>query len=513
MKSGPTNTGIRSRTRVIATVAAVGLLAVGCQSGTAGEESGGEVQQVLTIAQASDLQPGAVVSEREGNGAWAMAVFETLTTYDADGVPQPRLATDWTVSDDGLSMDLALQGNVTFHTGRAMTADDVKFTLEYMPESGSQVAYIAESIEGIEVTSDTELTLTFNQPTPNIFDLFEYAFIIDQETMDGLEDGTEVIGTGPFTFDEWIPGTSATLTRYDDYWQDMPEVEEIDLIILDDSTAMLNALQSGRAQIGRGMNTHDIASLTAGPEFEVHLGSLSAYPLAFDVHTPPFDDVEVRQAINYAVDRERIVDQVFGGNAIATSMYWDSSTAGFPEELQGTYAYDPDRARKMIQNAGAAGTEFTIVINAHEDVSAAAEIVRNNLEEIGLVPSLELLDSESFNARQTEGDMGAPVFMPLHGLGGLSPATIINVKPAIRENNLSQFGADEWMELRHNLESAKSDQESADALRALSEYMLEESFANTVSLAYSQTVVDTSVTGLQWSQRTYIDPQSAAIGQ
>ncbi|WP_163544712.1 ABC transporter substrate-binding protein [Occultella kanbiaonis] len=463
----------------------------------------------LTIAQSADIQLDNLQASRAGNGSFAANVFETLTVLDADGVPQPRLAETWEMSDDQISISLRLRSDVTFHSGRPLTAEDVKFTLEQVATSSAQLAFIAQKIEAIEVTGSTELELTFSEPIPNVFDLFEQTFIVDAETFAGLADGTQVIGTGPFLFEEWVPGSSVSLVRNDDYWGEPAYLDNIEIAVITDSTALLNAVRSNRSQIGLGMNMQDIITFAEDPAFSLTTTSGSIFPLGLDVENPVFETREMRQAVNFAIDRERIATQVFGDAGTATALPWPVDSEGYPSGLADTYAYDLERARQMIQDAGAQGAEVTLTVNALPQNLSIAEVIRNNLEEAGLVPTIAPLDSPAFNERQIAGDLGMS-FLPTHGLDGLTPITLLDRLPSIREGNSSHFWSDEYERLRQDLVTS-SEADYAQALEALSQYMLDEAFAVNVVYVENRIVVAGSAQDTVWSARGYLDAKAAFV--
>jgi peptide/nickel transport system substrate-binding protein len=510
-------------TRRAAGVITIGAVALalalsGCQSAVDLEEQAGEEENVepvqggtLTVAQSSDAQPNNLQAGRAGNFLWAANVFENLTRVDDDGAPQPLLATEWEVADDGLSMDLTVRDDVTFHSGRPMTAEDVKFSIEYTATSASQVAYLAKKISGIEVTSDNELTLTFAEPIPNIFDLFEYMFIVDSESVAGLADGSAVIGTGPFLFESWSPGSEITLTRNDDYWGESAYLDGIEIAVITDSTAMLNAVRSDRVQVAFGMNAQDVKTVGSSGGFDVVTVSGSVYPLGVDVEAPPFDNPDVRQAVQIAIDRERIGEQVFGDSATPTNLFWDGASKAYPEDLKNAYPYDPELAAQMIEDAGATGTAVEISVISIPNNTSVAEIVRNNLEEAGLAPTINVVETQAFGDQQIAGELGA-MFMPLHGLNGLSPVTLMEVLPSLREGNASHFWTDEYAQLREDLATATED-DYADALEALSAYIVDEAFTANIVRVDGQAVEATDVHGLDWSIRAYLDAGSAFIAE
>ncbi|MDN3311597.1 ABC transporter substrate-binding protein [Microbacterium oryzae] len=467
----------------------------------------------LAIAQSGDLQPANLLAGRAGNAAWASNVYETLTKYDADMQPQPLLATEWTVADDSMSIDITLRDDVTFHSGRTMTADDVKFSIEAAadPQNNSQVGFIARTFESIDVTSPTTLTINFSAPTPTVFDLFEYAYIVDPETFAGVADGSQLIGTGPFTFESWSPGSEAKLARYDDYWGEKPHLDGIEVAIISDSTAMLNAVRSDRTDIAMAMNPIDVQSLASNSAYNIVDTVSSAYPFGVNTTQAPFDKKEARQAVQYAIDRERIASQVFGDAARPVDLFWEPSAPGYPEDLAEWYSYDPEKAKQLLEEAGAVGASVEVTVIGLPSNTSLAEIVRNNLEEVGLKPTITVQDPTTWDQNQVAGELGQS-FLPLHGTNGLGPATLLNVLPSLREGNPSKFWPEEYVELRDALTTA-TDDDYEDALHALSEYILEEAFTSVVVMVVGQMVESVDVHDASYTARGYLYAGTAFIDE
>lgn len=467
---------------------------------------------VVTVASSGDPKPQLVLAGNQANWSWQMGVFETLTLFDASSVPQPLLASSWVLAEDGTAIDITLRDDVTFHSGRPMTADDVKFSIEASldPVYGSQLAWVAKEFTSIDVVSDTELRIEFSRPLPNVFDYFEITSIIDQETAAGLADGSQVIGTGPFVWDEWSPGTSLTLVRNENYWGEAPYLDGIEVATITDQTALVNAVRSGRAQYVIGLSGIDVAAFKEDPEFEVLQTTGSVYPLGMNVEIAPFDQVEVRQAVNFAIDRERIIDQVFGGSAQVSQQFWAPSAIGYDPDLNSTYTYDPDKAQQMLEEAGAIGTEFEITVIPFPANISAAEIVRNNLEAVGLKPTVKTLELADFLTKQTEQDLG-PMFMLLHGLG-FSPATLLNGFPSLRPTNPSRFASPEYEELRAAIQTA-GEAEIAGAVEDIAAYIAEQAWSLPLVYAPGEVVMAPNLEGVVASARAYADFKAAFLAE
>ena len=477
--------------------------------------SAADAQTSITVVQGPDAQPRNILPTRGGNLPWIKSVFETLSLRDKEtGEPQPLLATGWQLADDGLSISIQLRDDVTFHTGRPMTADNVKFTFETAaaPATAAQTGFIAREFSDVSVVSPAELTITFAKPLPSLFDFFEETSIIDKDTYDNRIDGSQVVGTGPYTFASWTPKAEIVLERYDGYRD--PNAAKIDVInhaIIRDPTAILAALRSGRAEIAFNLVPRIAQTLERDPNYTLNPGGGAIFPLGLNVTKAPFDDKSVRQAIGYAIDRERINDQVFAGIGNPTPLFWNAADATGLDDLSGAYGYDPEKPKAMIDAAGAAGSAVKIIIPAIPPNRATAEIVQNNLTEAGFEVEVEVLGVPTYDKRQVAGDLDE-AFILIHGLVGYSAETLLSAAPSLREGNPSQFWTDEYQSLRSALTGASAD-DRATALKALSEYMVDEAFSLAVVQSSNTTVISKKVAGAVISRRGHLLLGGASVDQ
>ena len=343
------------RRRLRATIAAAGLClsasiaGVVTQSASAGATTptaGG----TLAVAQPVDATPGSFLSPAFGNILSQYAVFETLTRISTEtGEPEPVIAESWETADDGLSMTIKLRDDVTFHSGKPLTSADVVFTLQQSqdPVVSAQGEQLTQYITAIEAPSDYEVDITFSRPMPNIFDLFEILPIVNEDSFADIASGEVVDGTGPFVWASWTPGSNISLEKYADYRDaDNIWLDAIDINIIGDATAQTAAIRSGRVQYLYGLSALDTRTLSEQPGYELLETGGSALPLCFDVTQPPFDNQQVRQAIHYGIDRERVLEQVQGGHR--------RGDRPAVEGRDGRLRHDAGRALRLRPRPGAA---------------------------------------------------------------------------------------------------------------------------------------------------------------
>ena len=236
----------------------------------------------------------------------------------ASSTPQPMLAESWE-TDDFTSIKLNLRKGVTFHTGREMTSDDVKYTLMRTADpkvAAAQYTGMAQWFPTIETPDKYTVILRSDQPRPTVFDLLEFIQVGDKDILEGPDAKTRAVGTGPFKLDEWVPGDHATLTRNPNYWQSgKPYLDSIQVPVFRDQTAMATALEAGQIHIARPPALTDLVRLKQDANYAVSINpQTGGYNVTgLNLTTPPFDNKLLRQALNYAIDRVRYADTIASG--------------------------------------------------------------------------------------------------------------------------------------------------------------------------------------------------------
>jgi len=480
-----TTMNVSPRKAGIVAMALASVLVTGCQSAVQQAEDQAAAPSAaascqaggtLTIASSQPALLNNVLAQSQANLGWVRAVFEPLVNVvNGDYAdPQPALATEWAYADDDRSVVLTLRDGVTFHSGRALTAADVVWTFQKAlePATTSDVKAILAGWT-VEATGDMEVTITSESPlSPVLASTLSLTPILDSETYDELASGAQIVGTGPFTVQSYTPGGDMVLVRNDAYWGEAAPLDEIVVTLITDSTAQVSAIRSGRTQLSLGLTIQDATTVSTDPQYQLVDTVFGAYPLVLDP-SGPLADVAVRKAIDMAIDRARINEQVFSGQGTTTGLYWSPTAEDYPADLENAVPYDPDAARQMIEEAGATGAAVPITILATPVLQAEYEIIANNLTAIGLVPSVNALASADYQQRLAAGQGGT--YLSLRGInGGASFAVQTNADLRLA-NPHRTFASPEYTDLVTGVVQAGAD-ESADAVHALTEYMIDQSF-------------------------------------
>jgi peptide/nickel transport system substrate-binding protein len=337
-----------ARLRSVAAIVAVTLFCVGSLAGAQ--------QGTLRVALEPPAQLDPAFASSDAEIAVLNAVYDYLVDIDADNVIVPRLASDWTVSDDGLTYVFTLVDGARFHDGSPLTAEDVVWTFDRLrdPELELPTSDLFANIDGIEATGDLEVTFTLLENNPFfLYDLSDnHAVVLRAGTTDA---GTNFNGTGPFRVDDYRTGTRMTLSANEDYFvEGKPGVATLELIFFRDQVAAVDAIRGGQVDLTMRMPSPLFQSLQGLPNLETVSVATNAFDLVrLRSDRAPGDDVRVQQALKLATDRAAIVDVVTLGFGVPGQdspigpLYGDAfdDTLELPER-------DVARARELLAEAG-----------------------------------------------------------------------------------------------------------------------------------------------------------------
>ena len=379
-------------TAAIATAAILGL--AGCSAG-AGNSSGSDGETPTTATIALTGTPTNLDFTTTAGSAIPQAlmsnVYEGLVELDQAGEIQPLLASEWTVSDDRKTYTFTLQEGVTFSNGDEFTADDVKFSFDRVKTDWvSSLKAKMDVVESVEVVSPTEVAVTLSKPS-NAW-LFSLATpvgaIFSEDAVDDL--ANTPVGTGPYAVESWTPNESLVFDTRDDYWGEAPGVEQVTLKYFADATATTNALQTGDVDAIANLQAPELlSSFESDDQFVVTTGTSSGeVSLSMNNKAAPFDDVRVRQAVLYALDKQAILDTAWNGYGSLVATY-AAPTDPYYEDLNDAYPYDPAKAKELLQEAGQENLDITFTVPTRPYAQAVSEIVVSQLKDVGINATIE----------------------------------------------------------------------------------------------------------------------------
>jgi len=297
-------------------------------------------------------------------------VFETLVNFgEQDTTINPGLSTEWEATEDGLSYTFQLAEGVKFHDGTDFNAEAVVKNFDrWMNGSEEKFPYYASMFGGFKgdeghviesVTADGDLTvvITLKRPqAPFLKNLAMSPFAIASPTAfekHGDKFTENPVGTGPFKFVEWKRNDSITIEKNEEYRIDgLPKLDKVIFRAIPDNSARLNALNTGEIDLADGVNPADGASVEGNSELQLfERPSMNIGYLGLTSTRPPFDKKEVRQAVNYAVNKQAIVDAFFEGRAEVAKNPMPPVISGYNDDVAG-YEYNPEKAKELLAAAG-----------------------------------------------------------------------------------------------------------------------------------------------------------------
>ncbi|MEU6061216.1 ABC transporter substrate-binding protein [Streptomyces sp. NPDC047097] len=468
--------------------ALLGLGLAGCRSAVSSEGDpvpAGDAKPrrggTLRIAIGNDFTP-ALLFAQSAQSLQQGLLFNTLTRYDDRLRPQPELAVSWTYPKDGRSITLKLREGVAFHDGRPFTADDVIFAAQNLknPVRAAQLRATAAAITGFEKHGDHELTLRLAHPVANLFDLFEFMIITDRHTVADAVAGRKLNGTGPFRFVKWSPGTGLDLVRNDRYWRTgRPYLDAVELRVAGQADALVSSLRTGQSQLSFDVPGKSMALVRSTPSLKItdYSTGAGAYYVGVNTTVKPLDDKAVRQAIAWAVDRDRLLAQSLGGYGLASAAPWPRSSPAFTEAGRTHYRHDPAKARELLRSAGHRSLKLPLLHSATPGDTSIAEAVQYDLAQVGIDVTLEPTDPATAQKKLISQSMPA-LWTLSHGFAQVHPSTLaVSAYPFNEAKNTSRFRSGTYTRIVKEAWTTPDDGPAGRARYArITEILLDEAF-------------------------------------
>ena len=324
------------------------------------------------------------------------SIYDTLVEPNSEGIIVPALAEQWEVSEDGLRWRFFLRKGVRFHNDQPLTAQDVKASLERLRELSPRAAEFSV-IETIEVIDTQVVELRLSTPhAPLLASLGSgWAAILPNDLIMAEHDfAFQPVGSGPFRFEQWIPDGEIVLSHNSSYWKEgRPFLMGVVFHILTENAIRVQALLRGDIDVLDIIEPADIPRFEEDPHINIdrQLSSLAMVLPLNNAH-PLLGDLRVRQAMSHAIDRQRVLDEAYGGG-IPINTFMDYSDPYYPA-ITHNYHYDPQQARDIIQRYNLPideELELTVPQNFEPHIRAA-EIYQQMFTEIGMNVRLKLVD-------------------------------------------------------------------------------------------------------------------------
>ena len=327
------------------------------------------------------------------------SIYDTLVEPDPSGKLVPALAEKWEISSDGLTWTFTLRKGVKFHNGDILSSADVKATFERVmkEETASPKVKDYKAIAAIEAPNDSTVVFKLSQPnSPLLATLASgWSAILPKSLIDAGQDfANQPVGTGPFRFVEWVRDSRVVLEKNPEYWmKGLPKLDGVHINIIIEQTVAVQGLLSGQLDVAYRIDPDAVAQLEANPDTKVET-RLTALTLVMSINCsrPQLNDLRVRQAISYAIDKQKVLDTVYGGGEpIGTFIDHDNA---YYKDFTDLYPYNPAKARQLLQEAGVGPDRvFDLFLPQNYELHVkAGEMYQAMLSEVGMNVRIRLVD-------------------------------------------------------------------------------------------------------------------------
>lgn len=337
-------------------------------------------------------------------------ITDGLVNGDIDRNIVPGLAERWEISPDGMVYTFYLRKGVKFHDGTEFNAQDVKWTMDQgiKPDSYSAAKY-SPYIEGTDIIDDFTVKIRLKQPYYDFLSILAFEEdldILSQEAVEkwGPDYGYKAaIGTGPFKLESWTRGQEMDLVRNDDYWgksEGYPYLDKIVYRAVTEDSVKLIQLATKNSDVIFNVPFNNVKALEIDPDIVVDsVPGGTIHYLAMVSDKPPFDDIRVRQAISYGIDREAVVDAIFAGQAtVANGIFPPILFVSKNDQV--VYPYDPEKAKTLLAEAGYGPDnplKFLLLTSNASLYQDEAVLVQAQLKEIGVQVEIQALEKAALS--------------------------------------------------------------------------------------------------------------------
>jgi len=399
--------------RLILAAAALAALAIASPSTFAETPKQGGAATITFSNDLTTLDPQ--VGYDWQNWSVIKSIFDGLMDYKPGTTElEPDLAESYTVSDDGKTYTFKLRDGVKFHNGRVMTSADVKYSFDRAVSPATQspgggyfnmiagyddvVGGKAASLSGIETPDDKTVIFNLVRPDATFLHLMaiNFGYIVPKEAVEaaGADWGKKPVGTGAFKFVEWVPGQNIKLERNKDYYRaGVPYLDNVTFEFGQDPTVAVLRLKKGEIDIvGDGIPPAQFAEIMADPaskDLIAEGNQLHTGYVTMNVTQAPFDNVKVRQAVNMAINKERIV-RLINNRAVPASQALPPAMPGYNADNKG-YPYDPEAAKKLLAEAGATEISTELYAMNVDPNPRIAQAIQQDLAAVGIKADIKSL--------------------------------------------------------------------------------------------------------------------------
>ncbi len=412
-------------------------------------------------------------------------IYEGLVKANASGAYVPAVASESSVSEDGLTYTFPLREGVLFHNGQAVTPDDVVYSFETCAETTVDTALAAalSAVQDISAEGST-ITITLDEPNP---DFLSYVGMVSIVPAGYDEQSTSPVGTGPFRFVSRSVQENLIMENFADYWGEKAYLDKVTFKIFEDANALMSALGAESVDMAVHLTIDQVNTLNTGAYTTLE-GTMNLVQALYLNHAEaPFDNEKVRQAMCYAVDVDEILSLTSEGHGakLGTSIY-PAFTKYFDESLNDAYPHDVEKAKQLLAEAGYEdGFDMTITVPSnytpHMNV---AQVLVQQLEQVGITATLEPVEWETWLSRVYAGrDFESTVLG--FDAATLSAGALLNRWTSDDENNMINYDNPDYDKLMEQAAVTTDDAKQTDLYKQAAKLL-----SDTAANVYIQDLAD-----------------------
>lgn len=324
-------------------------------------------------------------------------IFDTLYFVTLDHQEQPRLAESYTVSDDGSVYTFTLRKGVRFHNGEELKASDAVFSFNEAKASPFTSSYV-DDMKSCRAVDDYTFEVTLSAPNAIFIQYVAGIKILNEKatTEAGDSFGDNPVGCGPYKLVSHTNASEVKLARFDDYYRGPARIETVIFKVISDSNTAAIALQTGEVDLG-GINASAYSSIESDADLDIlRLESAHISYVIMNTEVAPFNDVRVRQAINYAINKEFVVEAAAGGYARVANTVLAPEVFGYDASIKG-YEYNVEKAKELLKEAGiTTPVDFPPIKTIDGTFKVVAQAVQSDLAAIGINTTIEVLEANKY---------------------------------------------------------------------------------------------------------------------
>lgn len=477
----------------------------------------GELGDTITFANSADITSlDPQVGKQLSACVVTTQIFDTLLEFDADHNLVPAVAESYEELSD-VDIQFHIRKGIKFHNGDELTAEDVKYSLDRAINS-SYVANYVDYIENVEVKDEYTVLIHTKEPYSGRLTALTTppTSIVPKSVCEADEDAMKnhPIGCGPYQFVEWKQGEYCKLEAFGDYYQGAPKTKNVIMKVVPEAAQRTIMLETGEIDMAYGIAANDVSKIEDNPDLNIER-ILSTKSIEFIMNTSstgPMGNAKVRQAMEYAVDKDLVVEKVLYGIGQSGSMVVTPGLFGYDDTLIAN-KYDMEKAKALLTEAGYPnGFSMKLLVDNDQTKVEVAQVIQSSLAELGVNAEIEIMEYGTLVTQTAdEGfdyDAVIKFYNTVNGDGGFA---IYNNYYYPSASNYSRLHDEKVNELVLKGRTTLDEQTRMDAYREL--YRLLEEIMPEFSIYYEESCVGmtSKIQGFEMSQEGYNQFKNAVI--